>query len=555
MRFVEETGGLWTAEQLRAAEAEIELQKREWEANRLEALQKEQEAERQRQEEDELLTYSRADAKNQVNSTKSKFNSKQPRKLSTITHNSHNNRTNRKRGSAHLNRDLTPSPPPNNTHNKQGGRAAKQSQVARKRVTSRSTVSNHSGSERKRRKSLVKRSPSVAPPVPQTKRLKVEPTNTHKSVIKHEPKVVRNSKARAALLTKQRREAAAARRMMLHKKALATSRVKEEDGQNDSENSAMETTQSSKASLVDDESSECSLDAMYDSNDDDNQSEEEVSKNGLSSDEDEVDDSDDEEEEDPRPKKPSKVVRNGKVKKKQKIPTSSSSSSSSSENEESETKEDNHFDINSPRSTRSRGTVKLNLWTLDASPIIPSKRRSKNNTSAVDHSEEPPTSPVPPNNVVKKSIANNATTTEAEDSCASVGSVKQAQIRDGFNVNSTPAARKKTSAKKSANPSSPSTIGGRHNTLDNWISKSPRTLRALSPMVMLNKDDVSRHMLPSPLAASGKVTDRQSSQIEVDPLADDGSMQQKPLDDEDNSTLRRTRTKLVTRYTENGQTG
>lgn len=70
MRFVEETGGSWTAEQLRAAEAEIEQQKREWEANRLAAIKKEEEDEKRAADEDEMLTYSREDAQNQVNNNK-----------------------------------------------------------------------------------------------------------------------------------------------------------------------------------------------------------------------------------------------------------------------------------------------------------------------------------------------------------------------------------------------------------------------------------------------------------------------------------------------------
>ncbi|XP_061388669.1 helicase domino [Musca vetustissima] len=66
MRFVEETGAAWTAEQLRAAEEELEAQKREWEANRLAALQKEEEMLKQEAENDEMLTYSRKDATNQI---------------------------------------------------------------------------------------------------------------------------------------------------------------------------------------------------------------------------------------------------------------------------------------------------------------------------------------------------------------------------------------------------------------------------------------------------------------------------------------------------------
>uniref|UniRef100_A0A1A9WJY6 Helicase domino n=1 Tax=Glossina brevipalpis TaxID=37001 RepID=A0A1A9WJY6_9MUSC len=83
MRFVEETGAAWTAEQLRAAEEEIEAQKREWEANRLAALQKEEEMLKQEAETaEELLTYSRKDATNQVNKPSNyKTNSRQRAKL------------------------------------------------------------------------------------------------------------------------------------------------------------------------------------------------------------------------------------------------------------------------------------------------------------------------------------------------------------------------------------------------------------------------------------------------------------------------------------------
>ncbi|XP_054090786.1 helicase domino isoform X1 [Zeugodacus cucurbitae] len=66
MRFVEETGAAWTAEQLRAAEEEIEAQKREWEANRLAALQKEEEMLKKEAEAEEMLTYNRKDASNQI---------------------------------------------------------------------------------------------------------------------------------------------------------------------------------------------------------------------------------------------------------------------------------------------------------------------------------------------------------------------------------------------------------------------------------------------------------------------------------------------------------
>uniref|UniRef100_A0A4Y0BL68 Helicase domino n=1 Tax=Anopheles funestus TaxID=62324 RepID=A0A4Y0BL68_ANOFN len=71
MRFVEDTEGTWTAVQLKAVEQEIEQQKRDWEANRLAEQRRNEEAARKREAEEhaDLLTFSREDAKNQVNKT------------------------------------------------------------------------------------------------------------------------------------------------------------------------------------------------------------------------------------------------------------------------------------------------------------------------------------------------------------------------------------------------------------------------------------------------------------------------------------------------------
>lgn len=85
MKFVEETGGQWAADKLRMAEADFEQQKREWEANRQAALRKaEEEAELQQQmdEDDYPLTYSSEDAKNQV---KAKSNSRTVDRMSSTT--------------------------------------------------------------------------------------------------------------------------------------------------------------------------------------------------------------------------------------------------------------------------------------------------------------------------------------------------------------------------------------------------------------------------------------------------------------------------------------
>lgn len=75
MRFIEETEAAWSAEQLAAAEREIEEQKREWEQNRLAAMREEEERRaKELEEENELLTFSREDATNQVSTNTKKVN-------------------------------------------------------------------------------------------------------------------------------------------------------------------------------------------------------------------------------------------------------------------------------------------------------------------------------------------------------------------------------------------------------------------------------------------------------------------------------------------------
>lgn len=74
MRVVEESESAWSAEQLAAAEAEIEQQKRDWELGRLRALQEQQREEEEEEERlaeaspSDMLTYSSRDSHTQVNS-------------------------------------------------------------------------------------------------------------------------------------------------------------------------------------------------------------------------------------------------------------------------------------------------------------------------------------------------------------------------------------------------------------------------------------------------------------------------------------------------------
>lgn len=555
MRFVEETGGLWTAEQLRAAEAEIEQQKREWEANRLAALQKEQEAEQQRQDEDELLTYSREDAKNQVTTKSSKSNSKY-----LNNHRATANSKRRRTAPPITHSNNTKQPISNNTKTQNNSKTIVEHgkghtqgpPIKLRRMTSRSTVSNHSAEtspRRIRRRSLAKRSPSVAPSSTlATKRLRLSnerTTNDDESMRMQLSQVERNAKARAMLLTKNRREAAVKRRMLLHKNELVPATKVKQDGKEDSDSQSNDVPSKTDALNDDDDnleeeeeenendehkeeeeedSSECSLDAMYDSIDDDDQSEATKKSDDKNKDDDEEEEEYIESEKEnadhkddklaakkQRRNRTTKVLRNGKAHQ-----VNSSSESNEDTDDTNSEMDHNQLDINSPRSTRSRGTVKLNLWTLDVSPILPdcksNKRRSKTNEPQPptdrDPLELPAASSQKSNNKNISSVSALAVA-DADDSSASVGSnnatPKRAIIRDGFSklpIKSTPASqRKKTVATKGGAPKTDiPVVMSKHNTLDKWISKSPRTVRALSPMVVLNKDAVTKLMHPSPLS-------------------------------------------------------
>lgn len=81
MKFVEDTEAVWSAEQLAAAEAEIEQQKREWELGRLQVLKEEADRHAKVTDDDEqLLTFSHDDAHNQVNNSIGPVNSDESKK-------------------------------------------------------------------------------------------------------------------------------------------------------------------------------------------------------------------------------------------------------------------------------------------------------------------------------------------------------------------------------------------------------------------------------------------------------------------------------------------
>lgn len=67
MKFIEQTESAWSAEQLAAAARQIEDQKREWELNQMAAMKEEEERrQRELEEENDMITYTREDATNQV---------------------------------------------------------------------------------------------------------------------------------------------------------------------------------------------------------------------------------------------------------------------------------------------------------------------------------------------------------------------------------------------------------------------------------------------------------------------------------------------------------
>ncbi|XP_060528585.1 helicase domino isoform X2 [Cylas formicarius] len=67
MKFIEQTESAWSADQLAAAEREIEEQKREWEQNRMAAMREEEKRRaREIENDNEIISYAREDAQNQV---------------------------------------------------------------------------------------------------------------------------------------------------------------------------------------------------------------------------------------------------------------------------------------------------------------------------------------------------------------------------------------------------------------------------------------------------------------------------------------------------------
>uniref|UniRef100_A0A7G3AY70 Putative snf2 family dna-dependent atpase n=1 Tax=Lutzomyia longipalpis TaxID=7200 RepID=A0A7G3AY70_LUTLO len=414
MRFVEETGGAWTAEQLKAAEAEIEQQKREWEANRQAALLKEEEELKQAEEEDIMLTYSSEDAKNQVKNNNMMLKRKKNKKSGS------RNSTGRENCKRVVSSEVSSS-------------SSKKVVMTARRKDERKDVSmgkrmvvmggkKMRNLQQQKKKNVIVRNSAKEGQVKgdgvKTKKKKVPMVNLRQKI----------SKAQRAKIESRLRPRVSLMRCDVQENSVS------------SVNDATSSGTSNNRSDEDDFDSECSLDVMVDSNDAAASTDSNVNRNDNDT-----------------------ASLNS-------VATSESSSSVGGSSKNSEDRKlstylpQNHVDVNSPR-TRSRGAVKINLWTLDVSPILPKIQKPMRNSTG---------------RLVKATAAADSPTHEDHE----VENVNGNVVRNNRRANSlTPTNRVQTAVKGA--PAKPSagvskrkavleTSGKMGATLDGWVTKIPR---------------------------------------------------------------------------------
>lgn len=506
MRFVEETGGSWTAEQLRAAEAEIEQQKREWEANRLATLKKaEEDAKRAAEEENEMLTYSREDAQNQVNN---KSNKRRPinRRLLNAARKQENRKNisrdrNRKRGEAKETILVQTSTRPSLRSEAEGTRRVLRNNI---RSTSSTSLVRQATANSSRKSSMSSE---------QNKSTKASPSKRSKSLRLSRgpgrpPKRSRHSEIVVSSDAEDEKNGSAAEE--IDENAMDNSA---NGNENDSVSNSGENTKSRRQSEVSErprseelDDSECSLDVMIDSEEQDDSE----SQTRDTSDRSEEEDYDDEE---------STVVQSDDA--------YSISSQEDEDTNDEYSKEnmsamnstvfdsaDNHIDTNTPRTTRSHGRLKINLFALDMSQILPElrakrpsqMRRGRNAANASkngnDESDDDPTT-LEDTNGLDVSVESDSETSTRRNSRSTT------RNNDLKNCDSTPPppnrnlrrAIRSSSAKqtlpalaKNAKNTSVPNEGDKsihNNTLDKWITISQKT-----PKIILDKSecDKQQHM-------------------------------------------------------------
>lgn len=353
MRFVEETGGSWTAEQLRAAEAEIEQQKREWEANRLAAIKKEEEDEKRIADDDDMLTFSREDAQNQVNNNK--FNRRNPvnRRLLKVKQNDRHGVVRSKRVKGRMSaRQLI--------------RTGVQKTLGPRRALRNNSkpISSlaHSNSPIKKSQSAgVKRGSSVRI---STRSNKLPKQSDDANISSDDEPIIELNKNNINVKN--------------HSKLL----------KNDNDATTEQSERSEQRHSEDFDDSECSLDVMVDSTDP-QESDEEIDDGDDENKDNDNDHNDDNENESALMQSDASMMSFDDT-----DADASKENSLSTTINKINTDKNHQIDINSPRSTRSHGRIKINLWTLDESQNLPElcakrsyhKTTGSKNTSLISNS-------------------------------------------------------------------------------------------------------------------------------------------------------------------------
>jgi hypothetical protein len=402
MKFVEESGGNWSASQLKAAELEIEQQKREWEEKRL--VQLEQEAlERQKAEKEnnELLTYSREDALNKVNIKSDKKSILGKRKSESANQSQSQRASQRNKNSS------------NGT-------------VTRNGIIKENDSHDNSNSSSVSAKEKVPKAPQKDADLSSSSAAAIKrATRQNTSLPEENSSQIRSNSKHPAMLP---------RRAMSRKSDRSSSSKSKKTPVRSISESTRSTSISRQTSVLDDSDSECSLDVMIDSND--------------------VNDSD------------SNSNHNAKVE---------SNFDSTSQDDDTMINDDstitdettiertprNHDDksksTSSPR-TRSRGTVKINLWTLDDSPILPPKR---SRTGSVIRSSE--------------SVKDEKQIKQEEKQLKSDFNVKECKVSI-TDIQKKPAKTTTAPSPQSRTQKRLLSSAKNNHTLDSWVQKMPEPI-------------------------------------------------------------------------------
>lgn len=440
MKFVEETEGTWTAIQLKAVEMEIEQQKREWEANRLVAMQQEElERAKIEQEDNELLTFSREDALNKVNisrSNKKKLGNKRDRVVRASENQNHSEKNETKVINSNINNSssrnglVKETIEQNNKNNKSG----ESSKSPKQRSNEISVNNNSSTINRRYTRNLVNKS-------------QTDDNNSNST-----PRALRRRMKSNSIKSSR-------------SNSLNSHRSNEKARSNSESTTNTDKESTTQRTTPDDSDSDVSLDVMIDSNDvndsDSNSTNNHHQQNvaraaDLNFDSTSQDDDT--------------------------IMNDVSNDLTPQKSADNSVNSDSIKITSSPR-TRSRGTVKINLWTLDESPILSSNKRHKSN-----------------NQNIQKNSTINDTLTDAEISLkADFGIVKELKVEVDLYVPKS-GSKKQTTIIKKITSKRQLNVKNNH-TLDSWLTKTPNSI---SPSVTAKK--IAPLLPVDPLAIDDTVT-------------------------------------------------